>query len=172
MPYVDPQTIDNPTTGQPIPAAWGDAVRDALEFFAEPPQCSVSGSAVSSTSGNETILTAGSEAYDTDTMHSTASNTSRITCNTAGKFLFWRSVSFAANGTGYRRINYKLNGGSAVTILTVDAVATAGVPNTVLSFTFSVPLAVNDYVEISAHQLSGGPLDITLREFGAVWQSR
>ena len=30
-PYVDPQTIHNPSTGASPPASWGDAVRDALE---------------------------------------------------------------------------------------------------------------------------------------------
>ena len=41
MPYVDPQTIDNPTAGNPIPAAWADQVRNNLEFLIAPPTCSV-----------------------------------------------------------------------------------------------------------------------------------
>lgn len=172
MPYVDPNTIDNPTTGQPIPAAWGDQIRANQEFFAESPQCSISGAAVSCTSGTETTLTAASEAYDTDTMHSTASLTSRITAKTAGKYLFWGTVAFDFHATGYRRVNYKLNGGAAVTLATANAVTSGGLNHVMPVPPFSLSLAVNDYIEVSVAQLSGGALNATLRELGAIWQSR
>lgn len=172
MPYVDAQTIHNPATGTVAPASWGDQIRANQEFFAEPPQCSVSGTAVSCRNGSETTLTATSEAYDTDTMHSTSSNTSRITATTAGKYLFWGTVAFAASATGYRRVNYKVDGGTGVTVMTVNAVDTGGPIGTVIPFTFSLSLTAGQYVEITATQLSGGSLDATLREFGAIWQSR
>ena len=173
MPYVDPNTIHNPTTGGVPPAAWGDQVRDDLEFLVESPGCSVyKAAAVSTTSGSETVLVADSENYDLDTMHSTSSNTSRITCNTAGKYHFWATVSFAANSTGYRRVNCKVNGGSADTLMTMNAVTTGGPINTVIAVSWSQVLAVDDYVEISAAQLSGGALDVRLREFGCQYVAR
>lgn len=173
MGYTDAQTIHNPATGTVAPASWGDQIRANQEFFAEPPQCSVSGSAVSCSNGSETTLTAGSEAYDTDTMHSTSTNTSRITATTAGKYEFWGTVAFDANGTGYRRVNYKLNGGAGVTIATQNAVSSGGPIGTVVPVSkFTLALSAGDYVEITATQLSGGSLNATLREFGAKWQSR
>ncbi len=173
MLYVDPNTIDNPTTDSPAPASWGDTVRDDLEFFAEPPQCSVSASSAESVSNSSNeVLEADSEDYDTDTMHSTSSNTSRITATTAGKYLCWFRVNFAGDATGQRRVNFLTNGGSRETLDIRDAVTGGGPLPTVASGSFSVELAATDYVEIEVWQNSGGALDVTLDEFGAVWQSR
>ena len=36
-PYVDPQTVHNPTTGTSPPASWGDTVRDNQQYFSTPP---------------------------------------------------------------------------------------------------------------------------------------
>ena len=42
------------------------------------------------TNATETALTYNSEHFDTDTIHDTGSNTSRLTCKTAGKYTMAR----------------------------------------------------------------------------------
>ena len=55
-------------------------------------------------------------------MHSTVSNTGRITATTAGKYLIGGHIEFAANATGLRELYIRLNG----TTINVNAIAAAG----------------------------------------------
>ena len=64
-PYVDLNTIHNPTTGGVPPALWGDTVRDNLEALARPPRCKLGGSHVASNTTWEDIPFTVSE-YDSD----------------------------------------------------------------------------------------------------------
>ena len=52
-------------------------------------------SAISCTAAEETKLTFDSERYDTDSIHDVGSNTDRLTCQTAGKYLITGQVAFA-----------------------------------------------------------------------------
>lgn len=65
-------------TGQPLPAAVVQQIRDNEEFLISPPVCSVFNSTVISVAnaGGGTVMTHDSEKYDSDAMHSTSSNTS------------------------------------------------------------------------------------------------
>ena len=58
----------------------------------------------------DTALAMNSEEYDTDTIHDTATNNSRLTFKTAGKYLVWAEIEWAANGTGERFVAIKKNG--------------------------------------------------------------
>src|SRR3990167_858282 len=55
--------------------------------------------AIALTSGTATLMTLDSERWDTDTIHSTASDTSRLTATTAGKYQITGHVEFAAPTT-------------------------------------------------------------------------
>lgn len=170
MPYTDPQTVLNPTAGQPMTAAWGDTVRDDLEFLIDPPQCSVYASGVQSVANNSTTtLTADSENYDNDSMHSTVTNTSRITFTTAGRYEVFANVNYAANSTGYRRLSFLLNGTTTYGGQTVAAAPTVA---TRLAATRTIVAAASDYVEVQVVQTSGGNLDVTMDEFRAKYESR
>ncbi len=171
MTYVDLNTIHNPATGTVAPAAWGDQVRDNLEFLIDPPACSVYNSAaVSLANGAATVLGADSENYDNDSMHSTVTNTSRVTAQTAGRYLVIASVRFDANATGNRQIDFYING----VLLTGGVIlGNAGSTNsTVLNLSKAAVLAAGDYVEVSATQRSGGALNATLVEFLAYLMTR
>lgn len=174
MSYVDLNTIHNPATGTVAPAAWGDQVRDNLEFLIDPPACSVfASSAQSVANGTTTSLNAGSENYDNDAMHSTVSQTSRITAQTAGRYEISATVAFAP-GTGRRITSFLVNGtttldgDSRVSAVTGGA---AGVTDRV-SINRTVTLAVGDFVEVQVNQNSGGNLDVTLNEFVAMFRTR
>lgn len=163
---ADPEGVDNPTTGQPIPAAWGDAVDYFLEFLAGMPACSVfqaSGSPQSVNDNTATIVTAASEGYDTDGMHSTVSQTSRITVKTAGTFLLFASVNFAADADGYRDLSIFKNGSLFYELMRVPS-AGASVA-TVLTGTMSTTAAVNDYFEVDVKHTAGAALNVVLQEF-------
>jgi hypothetical protein len=105
----------------------------------------------------ETALTFDSERYDPSGMHSTASNTSRLTCTHAGKHLITTHVRFAANATGIRYIFIRLNG---TTTLATDLTAPISGVVTVLSVATIYDLAATDYVEVVAYQNSGGNLNV------------
>lgn len=171
MPYVDPQTIDNPTAGQPIPAAWADQVRNNLEFLIDPPTCSVYGSGVQSIpNSTDTAMLADSEYFDNDSMHSTSSNTSRITATTAGRYLVISSVSYAASAAARVLTRFRING--TTTYSTDSRAAIGGATPDQVSITRTFVLAAGDYVETIVNQNSGGASDVTLQEFAAIFMTR
>lgn len=96
--------------------------------------------------------------WDTDTIHSTSSNTSRFTLTTAGLYLFNISVSFAANATGRRLVavreggtNFEGIGGIQVSQPQVAQVNASWVVNVISTST---------YYEFVAFQDSGGALNL------------
>lgn len=102
-------------------------------------------------------LTFNSEYFDTDGMHSTVSDTSRITLVTAGTYLVGGNVYFNANATGIRRIQIQLNGATVIAYSAMDIdSSTAHIMTVSTIYAFSA----NDYVELYAYQNSGGALDV------------
>jgi hypothetical protein len=170
MPYVDLNTIHNPATGTVAPATWGDQVRDNLEFLIDPPACSVFNSAAQSlVDGVATVLNANSENFDNNAMHSTVTNNSRITIQTAGRYLLLARVDFAGNASGVREIRFNLNG-SLLAVGFTGAPAGTAVTRSVPSI--SAVASVSDYFEIVGNQTSGGNLNVTLVEFTAIYLTR
>lgn len=105
-----------------------------------------------------TVLTFNSERWDTNAMHSTSSNTSRLTCVTAGKYVATVCVSFAANATGIRDVLIRLNATTDIAqILLPNA---GGTFPTIIEVTATVDMAVNDYLEAYVYQNSGGNLNV------------
>lgn len=84
-----------------------------------PPQAAAYNSAnISIVDDTNTIVTLDSEYYDTDTMHSTVTNTERLTIVTTGVYRFTFRCSWAGNVTGdrwayIRRNGREIMGGSA-----------------------------------------------------------
>ena len=104
-----------------------------------------------------TILLYNSERYDTDAIHDNVGNNSRLTCRTAGAYLFVATQQFATNGTGRREFALRHSG---VTFVGVDErIAVPGAPTAAVVAAF-LALAVNDYVEVRVFQDSGAALDI------------
>lgn len=139
-------------------------VRDNVTFLGSPPSCAVYNSASVLVAHNTfTVMLANTELWDTDTMHSTSSNTSRITATTAGRYQLNVSMRFGVNTAGSRAIAYKVNGGSEIQLAACPA-ATAGI-ETVLSGSAMIVMAATDYVESVSYQNTGGNLDIILQSF-------
>jgi hypothetical protein len=139
----------------------------------EAPMCRVRHDAAqSATSGAGLVLAFNTERYDTDTMHDPATNNSRITCVTAGRYHLGVVISMAANATGYREVGLLLNGATVIAAADVPSVG-AGAP-TRLTASADYALAAGDYVEAYAFQNSGGALNVEAvtafsPEFWAHW---
>lgn len=171
MAYDDPNNTSNPTTGQPILAAWGDIARDDLEYLARnAPHCRVTKTTTQSlTTATWTAITfASTETFDVGGMHSTASNQDRITIPAGedGKYSFGGSIDFDNNVTGLRGVRFTKNGtaiGPALTITSVgfcSIIAPAGFTS----------LAAGDILRLEARQDSGGNLDVLSGTFWAKWE--
>lgn len=105
-----------------------------------------------------TILAFNSERYDTDVMHDTVTNNSRITVNKAGKYLVTANVQFDINATGRRLIGVVLNG---TTEFARHAVGPSPADVTALHISTIRNLAKGDFLEVQVFQTSGAALNVT-----------
>lgn len=104
----------------------------------------------------DTALTWDTEDFDTDSFHSTSTNTSRFTIPSgkAGKYLLSGTLWWEANANGLRAIKMYKNGSLIhQTVLLSGTNDGTGIP---VSFVFD--LAVADYLEVFVRQSSGGAL--------------
>jgi hypothetical protein len=114
-----------------------------------------------------TALTFNSERFDHGDLHSTSSNTSRLTAPVAGLYSaapvaglysVGANFRFAANATGQRYGALRVNGSTVIAEDMVLPGSAAVLPRLVLSTIWR--LAAGDYVEVLAFQTSGGALDV------------
>lgn len=142
-------------------------------FAYTPPMVSVYKTAAQ-TIANATVveITFDSEYFDTDAMHSTSTNTGRLTVNTAGVYLITLNLTFADNGTGQRLIYIRKNNSN---VAVVHEQAGAGARRMSVSHIESA--AVNDYFTAHAYEDSGLNWDVletnatngTMSKFSAAW---
>jgi hypothetical protein len=126
--------------------------------------CSVYKSANQSlTNATLTAITFDSEYFDTDSMHSTVTNTSRITVATGqgGKYLLIGNLVYAANATGFRQFFIRVNGSNDWYSANNPAYAGNSSFPFYIGSQFVLTLAAGDYVELFGMQNSGGALDVT-----------
>jgi len=103
-----------------------------------------------------TVLPFTLERYDTDGIHDNVISNSRLTCQTAGKYLIVANISWAGNAAGYRRLNIWKNG--AVWLNQIGANAPdAGFLSVECATIYD--LIVGDYVEVRVYQNCGGVLN-------------
>ncbi|MBI4597339.1 MAG: hypothetical protein HY737_02930 [Candidatus Omnitrophica bacterium] len=113
--------------------------------------------AISVPHGTYTPLTFNAERWDTDAIHDTAANTSRLTAKTAGKYLIYGHVRFSANSIGHRQVGIRLNESPVIALTMGDA--TTG-ELSVISVVTHYDLAANDYVELVVYQNSGSSISV------------
>jgi hypothetical protein len=104
-----------------------------------------------------TALTFNQERYDTDTIHSTSSNTGRLTATTAGIYDIDATASFASNSTGKREMSIRLNG--TTNIAQINRTALNG-DQTQMHISTHYELAATNYIELIVTQNSTGALNI------------
>jgi hypothetical protein len=141
-----------------------DALKKRLDMLATIEQpaiaCRVYNDAdfVHNSTGNWLAVTFNSERSDPYAMHSTSSNTSRITVPISGWYLVTGHIRFAANATGYRQAAIRY-GGSNYLALQADN-NPDGANTTIMSLATLYYLAASDYIELVAFQDSGGNLNV------------
>lgn len=114
----------------------------------------------------ETIVWDGQDFASTDLL--VWNSSSRITVGAAGIVSTTAYLSFAANATGGRFIQFAVNGslvsGAAVSLPAVTAALTAS-----LNMTMVQSLVAGDYIELVAFQASGGGLNAVAAQMSAVF---
>jgi len=104
------------------------------------------------------------DAYDTDTMHDTVTNNSRVTFTHAGLYRIWANVAFAAAAAGTMLSMIQLNSGGAVNSANVtlagDSKSGASSLNTFMTPTATYKATAGDYMELFVQQNSGGTIAI------------
>lgn len=110
-------------------------------------------------SGSLTTLAFDSEYYDTDTIHDTVTDNSRLTCKTAGVYLVVAHVNFAdaVGGAGYRQLAIRLNGATYIGNAQYFQSGNTGMNIGVATI---AQLVVNDYIELQAAQTQGASLAV------------
>jgi hypothetical protein len=144
----------NRTAGEFIePDDWNQDIVANITFLANPPACRVYNNAnISISDISLTTVTFNSERYDTASMHSTSSLTSRITIPVAGLYLVTFNGHFVARNDYFQiYADLRLNG--TTTIATHNIGSFNGISmspdiqvHTVYKF------AANDYVEARIYQ--------------------
>jgi hypothetical protein len=108
------------------------------------------------------------EAYDTANLHSTSTNTSRLTAPVAGIYRVSAFVTWAddsSSNPGYRELLLSRNGAGSL-----DFDVGPGLnQERAQHLSTDVSLAEGGYVEIGAYQTSGGVLSITAWSFTMSW---
>lgn len=109
-----------------------------------------------------TALAFDSEDFDSDAMHSTVTNNTRITIPTGkgGKYNVWGFNQWQANATGNRQLSVRKNG-VATDLLLMFQVSLGGGASMMQSLAGELSLAAGDYVEMFVTQNSGGALNAT-----------
>lgn len=162
MPYTTPSTI---TTGQLVTATlMNNEWAGNIAYLANPPHCALRHSVTQShaTSSTWQALVFDTEDEDTAAMHSTVSNTSRITVPVTGLYVVSAEVTFAFNANGLRAVGFRANGSGTSGPNKKGRIQTWGVINsdTYLSVATTLKLSANDYLEVVAFQNSGAALNL------------
>jgi hypothetical protein len=107
--------------------------------------------------GNWLAVPLDSERFDTDGIHSTTTNTSRMTAQRSGVYQINGNIEFDSNSTGVRAVGIRLNGSTFIAVVLMTAVNGFNHP---LSVSCHYSMLAGDYVELMAYQNSGGNLNV------------
>jgi hypothetical protein len=164
VPYTKQVWIDN-NGANPVSAARMGVLEEGILDVSQAPAVRVTHNASqTATTAVALVLAFNTERYDqaagaVSTMHDTVTNNSRLTAIYAGIYLISIHLTWAANATGSRLVQLRVNGATTIAEVRGPAVA-GGVSATSQSLTTVYSMAVNDYVEVLGLQDSGGNLTV------------
>lgn len=99
-----------------------------------------------------------SERFDTDAIHDTVTNNSRLTCKIAGIYQISATITFAASAVGNRGLAILYNG---ATMISLNVQPNSGAADgNAMTASVLYQLAANDYAEAQSYQASGGALAV------------
>lgn len=173
-----PPTMPSKAVGDKVTASdYLNFTKAAIDALSSPDRVHAYQTAVTTlaTSGAWQVIAFDSELYDTNSMHSTVSNTSRVVATVTGLYQVNVNVTFASNATGVRFLDLRKNaagvqtGGSSVGSARVHSVTANAAP---VGFTVDVPLTAGDYLEVFGFQSSGGSLSTAAGSVSTYLQMR
>lgn len=169
MPYSD---VGTKAVGAVLPASHINGIRANQQYFASTfPHCNIKETTAQSiATGTWVPMTSDEEISDIGGMHSTVTNTSRVTIP-AGEGGLYRAaaiVTFVANSTGNRFLGFGKNG---VAPLAATSAVGSSTLDHVLSASQSFVLAAGDYLECMVYHTVGVPLNVTLIDFYVEWRA-
>jgi len=130
--------------------------------------CQVTNSAAQSVADGATVaLIFDQENFDDDTMHSTSTNTSRITCKKAGRYALYAQAKFDLDADGFRWIAFYKNGSGGGYAITMQLGTNQS--SNYLQISDYLVLAVNDYIQVFVYQNAGNALNVSEQRFTMVW---
>lgn len=127
-----------------------------------PPMCKATKNAVQSIpTSAATVITFQTEDYDTDSMHSTATNTSRITIGTAGVYTVTGFVLSAASVAAFNYLYIFKNGAALPSNTGILAGSKDGGNAIITQITVTLSLAAADYVELAFYHNNTGAINVS-----------
>lgn len=164
--------------GEIVTAAYmNNNISSVLSFLLARPWCQVRATSTQATvSGTQVALLFDTEDFDNSGMHSTVTNTSRLTAVYPGWYSADGGPNFAANNVGRRGAEFRVNGASVNGSPTYVAANATSSISKIVSRPTSAYLNVGDYLELYAVQDSGSGINTYATSpdnplFRAVWQS-
>jgi hypothetical protein len=137
---------------------WNDEIAGSMARLRHRPMARISSSATSVANNTFVALDCPNEQFDTDGMHSTSSNTNRITATRAGFYIVICQANFAGNANGTRQVRFQQDG-----VFTGSQAAAAPIDT---SFSLQaielVHLPAGSWVSPQVFQTSGGALNVSL----------
>lgn len=119
---------------------------------------------VNAATATSTVVTFDTETFDNGGLHSTASNTSRLTASVAGYYYIHGSVAWFPNASGIRQVELRKNaagsgsGGTQLGIVTHEPAS--GGAYAIQEVSTVAYLTAGDYVELFGYQTSGSTLSM------------
>lgn len=154
-------SFDTYTPGAVVTAAnLNKNVRDAGNFFRNPPTCVLRASAAQAFTNNvEAVVAFDTVVGDNDSMADLANN--QIVCKTAGVYLVTATIGWVGNATGWRQARVYANGP-----LLANDVVTPGVATSVWQSTSGIyRFSANAVVQLKGLQTSGVSLNTSPTSF-------
>lgn len=139
-------------------------VGDVLSFLLNPPKVQVRRTTAQSIPNitPTAILFDTEDDPDNDAMHSTVTNTSRVTCNTPGRYEVCGAIPYDTGTTGTREARIVKNGsGSGVSGGRVLLSPAGGTGIVVVTPVIEVPMVAGDFLELHATHTNGAALTTT-----------
>jgi hypothetical protein len=113
---------------------------------------------ISIANATATALTFNSERRDDGALHSTSSNTDRLTASVSGWYVVWGNVEFVSNAVGFRTLSFRVN--ATPDIYGAEQQAAVSGSETIMSSATLIYLTAGDYVRMFVYQNSGGALSV------------
>ena len=158
-----PKTFTNLTTvatGDLLAATAHNNLLTTVNNHTVPPMCKATKNATQSIPhATATVITLPTEDYDTDGMHSTLGNTSRITIATDGVYTVTGHVISAASSGPYNFVYIYKNGAALAGETGTIAGTKDGATAIMSQITVTLSLVATDYVEVAFYQNSGAAIN-------------